>query len=130
MANTPTSTQHGAQTQTQTRHAFSSHSGFPITEMPSGALHQTIREGSPSGRTPTSIDQTVVYDYTTVGHGIGGRQQRLGEIRQLSDLHEWLREAMMAMREGEVRRIMLPCCSCEGGGTAAPYVELHLISIL
>ncbi|CEM38840.1 unnamed protein product [Vitrella brassicaformis CCMP3155] len=95
-----------------------------------GALHQTIREGSPSGRTPTSIDQTVVYDYTTVGHGIGGRQQRLGEIRQLSDLHEWLREAMMAMREGEVRRIMLPCCSCEGGGTAAPYVELHLISIL
>ncbi|CEM05778.1 unnamed protein product [Vitrella brassicaformis CCMP3155] len=99
----------------------SSHEGFTL--YPSGAYHQVVKEGS--GPNPT-LTQHVKYEYVEWSHGFYKytTTSRRGRTVRVSDLSEVYREAILSMREGELRRLIV---------TDTPdgkYIELRLISIM
>mmetsp|Transcript_17933 Transcript_17933/g.43124 ORF Transcript_17933/g.43124 Transcript_17933/m.43124 type:complete len:119 (-) Transcript_17933:525-881(-) len=90
---------------------------------PSGARHRVVQEGT--GRTPT-LNDTVKIDWVVWCDAFVGQDTALdflGAVFSVSDLNEWEREALMSMREGEVRQIKVPDLY------DPPYVQLRLISI-
>jgi len=95
--------------------------GFTVT--PLGARHRIVTPGI--GRTPAPCDRVTV-DLIGWGDGFGGQRKAYdfhGLVARVSDRLEWEREALLSMREGETRQIVLPPGSVR-------YVQLRLISIV
>ncbi|CEM38766.1 unnamed protein product [Vitrella brassicaformis CCMP3155] len=96
--------------------------GNGLIRYPSGARHRVVQEGA--GRVPTPEDPVKV-DLISWFDAFDGREKWAdirGEVYRVSDLYECEREAVLSMREGEVRQIIAP-------GGYGPYIELRLISI-
>jgi len=94
-------------------------------EMPSGAWYCIVTPGT--GRVPTLNDR-VKYDYIAWFDGDGRDQayDNRGQVDRVSDFPaDSEREALLSMREGEVRQIRMP-----DDRYFVPYVQLRLISIL
>mmetsp|Transcript_32842 Transcript_32842/g.94781 ORF Transcript_32842/g.94781 Transcript_32842/m.94781 type:complete len:249 (-) Transcript_32842:118-864(-) len=89
---------------------------------PSGVRYQIVEEGT--GLMPLR-HQVVTYDCTYWRDKFNGSQKvheaRRYEYPMSSVRAEWFREALMAMRVGETRRVITPF---------KMYVELRLISIM
>jgi len=99
-------------------------SGDGFIEMPSGARYRIVTDGT--GRVPTNYNR-VKTDEIRWFDGFDGRDKRYdhpGEVSRVSLMYEWEREAVVSMRDGEVRQIILP-----DSRFGAPYVELRLVSI-
>jgi len=96
--------------------------GFSVSPM--GVRYRITREGT--GRVPT-LDQRVKYDFAIVedesAQFDGGDEadELNGAVIRLSAVRDWFDEALLSMRDGEVRHIIDP----HGG-----YVQLRLIGIL
>ncbi|CEM33713.1 unnamed protein product [Vitrella brassicaformis CCMP3155] len=92
----------------------------PLLRFPSGAYHTLSREGY--GDVATE-DHTVKLDIFYFLDGFGKdkavREQR-GVACRVGDRTGWLREAVLSMRVGEVRQIVL----------GVLFVEVHLLAIL
>jgi len=93
-----------------------------FTVMPSGARYRIVTEGT--GRVPTLNDTVKFYEIWWRDR-FDGRDKRYdlrGAVYRVSDLYGWEREALLSMREGEVRQIIPP-------PGFVRYVELRLVSI-
>ncbi|CEM38830.1 unnamed protein product [Vitrella brassicaformis CCMP3155] len=106
--------------------AASDSNGITIPEgfvrLPTGAYHKVVEEGT--GRVPTLNDR-VKFDWIAWRDAFDGQNKAFddrGWVIRVSDWAEWFREAMLSMREGEVRRIRLPDVDIR-------YRQLRLISI-
>ncbi|CEM38824.1 unnamed protein product [Vitrella brassicaformis CCMP3155] len=87
-----------------------------------GYRYEVVEEGT--GRVP-SLNDTVKYDWIEWRDAFDGRDKvfdRRGEVYRVSVYSGWFREALLEMREGEVRQIKVPY----GRG---PYRQLRLVSI-
>ena len=94
---------------------------FIVTEL--GYRYRIVTEGT--GRVPT-VSDCVKVDHIGWDDAFDGQVKCYdyrGVVNLVSDLFEWYREAMLSMREGEVRQIRLP------PGYGAPYLQLRLVSI-
>ncbi|CEM32327.1 unnamed protein product [Vitrella brassicaformis CCMP3155] len=90
----------------------------------SGALHKVVRQGS--GRVPTAND-TVKFDEIGWFDDFHGQEKAFddrGFEWRVSDLADWWREAILSMREGEVRQIIRPA------RYSVRYLQLRLIGII
>jgi len=94
-----------------------------FVRLPSGRYHKVVQEGT--GRVPTA-DQRVKFDEIGFTDAFDG-QNKVSDYREwvirVFDGIEWFREAVLSMREGEVREIITPI------GSAPTYRQLRLISI-
>ncbi|CEM38829.1 unnamed protein product [Vitrella brassicaformis CCMP3155] len=91
--------------------------------LPSGYRYEVVQEGT--GRAPTRDDR-VRFDEIGWRDAFDGRVKAYddrGLVKRVSDLRGWLIEALLSMKEGEIRRITVP------NGYYAPYRQLRLISI-
>ncbi|CEM38759.1 unnamed protein product [Vitrella brassicaformis CCMP3155] len=107
-----TGTPHGAQP--------TSNGGFTVT---SGVRYRIVTPGK--GNVP-GANQTVKYDEIWWSDGFDGNDKAYderGKVLRVSDWNGWWREAVLSMRIGEVRQIILP-------GASARYVQLRLVSIV
>ncbi|CEM38826.1 unnamed protein product [Vitrella brassicaformis CCMP3155] len=100
-----------------------------FTEAPSGAFYQIVTPGE--GPSPT-IDDMVRFDDKAWRDTFNGQKRWLEESRRqwrVSDVpYDWKREALTAMRVGEVRLIVVPT---EMTGFKGPkYSEIKLNAIL
>ncbi|CEM38803.1 unnamed protein product [Vitrella brassicaformis CCMP3155] len=90
---------------------------------PSGAYHKVLALGT--GRVPKATDR-VKFDHVGWADAFDGQDKvidKRGAVSSVSDRGEWLREALLSMRVGEVRRIITP------PGWLVRYVEVRLVSI-
>ncbi|CEM38818.1 unnamed protein product [Vitrella brassicaformis CCMP3155] len=88
-----------------------------------GYRYEVVQEGT--GRVPTLFD-TVKIDRIAWDDGFDGQRKACdvhGEVIRVSGRGEWKREALLAMREGEIRRITAP------PRYPARFRQLRLISI-
>ncbi|CEM05786.1 unnamed protein product [Vitrella brassicaformis CCMP3155] len=95
-----------------------------FVQRPSGALHKVVRQGS--GRAPTANDR-VKYDVIEWRDGFDGQfiyYDHRGVVARVSDERDWWREAVLSMREGEIRQIKVP------DGYRGWYRQLRLIGIM
>mmetsp|Transcript_27442 Transcript_27442/g.78982 ORF Transcript_27442/g.78982 Transcript_27442/m.78982 type:complete len:95 (+) Transcript_27442:492-776(+) len=93
--------------------------------MSSGVRYRIVTEGT--GRV-TTLNDRVKFDGIAWGDAFDGQDKRIdrrGEVCCVTDTVGWLREAVLSMREGEMRRIVLTDDRYVGR-----YVQLHLVSII
>ncbi|CEM38786.1 unnamed protein product [Vitrella brassicaformis CCMP3155] len=101
-----------------------------FTVMPSGLRYRIVTPGT--GRAPT-LNDTVEYDYIGWYDAFDGRDKacdRRGLVIRVSDRGALFREAMLPMREGEVRQIILPIESDGPRYRTTRYRQLRLIRIV
>jgi len=111
---------------TTAAHPPSDSDGFTVNAL--GNLYRVVQEGT--GRVPTVNDQYVEYDWLSWRDAFDGQDiidDARGVVECVSDLNvsyrcQWLSEALLSMREGEVRQIRQP-------GFPPAYVQLRLVSI-
>ncbi|CEM38748.1 unnamed protein product [Vitrella brassicaformis CCMP3155] len=106
--------------QRQESSSAASSNGDGFVRLPSGARHRVVQEGT--GRVPTANNR-VKYDEIGWFDAFDGQVKYIderGRVGRVSNLPDWLREAMLSMREGETRQII---------GRAGYYHQLRLVSI-
>ncbi|CEM02272.1 unnamed protein product [Vitrella brassicaformis CCMP3155] len=90
--------------------------------LPCGVPYEVVREGS--GRTPTAFERVTYDDIAWTDRFEGNRiaWRNSGAECRVSDWSEWMREALLEMREGEVRRV--------NDDRYGRFVQLQLVRIL
>ncbi|CEM05759.1 unnamed protein product [Vitrella brassicaformis CCMP3155] len=102
---------------------MTTNNGPAFTMTPLGARYRIVTEGT--GRVPTANDR-VKAEWDVWRDRSDGQDKAYdfrGLVCPVSRLNEWRREAVLSMREGEVRQIIEP------DGFFGRYVELRLVSI-
>jgi len=117
----PSGTQQQQSANTTAAQRASNIDGFTVT--PLGVRYRIVTEGT--GRWPTDTDR-IKYDRIGWRDAFDGRDkvcEDRGAVWRVSSTGWWLREAMLSMREGEVRQIIVPAIY------AVCYFQLRLIRI-
>jgi len=104
-------------------HSFRSQMSRHRRRSPYGYRYEVVQEGY--GRVPTRND-AVKIDEIWCRDAFDGQDKfidRRGYVSPVGARDGWARAAVLSMREGEVRQIILP------PGYSAPFYQMRLISI-